>query len=59
MREEEFDKIIKQQVDKQIQAPEELKNRIVNAIQHLPERERALVEAKFFQDKIFCHVLSI
>ncbi|MGN1154124.1 MAG: sigma-70 family RNA polymerase sigma factor [Candidatus Gastranaerophilaceae bacterium] len=29
----------------------ELKNRIVNAIQHLPERERALVEAKFFQDK--------
>ena len=26
-------------------------NRIVKAIQHLPERERGLVEAKFFQDK--------
>ena len=30
---------------------EELKNRIVVAISHLPERERGLVEAKFFQDK--------
>lgn len=30
---------------------EELKDRIVEAIKHLPERERALVEAKFFQDK--------
>lgn len=29
----------------------ELKDRIVKAIQHLPERERGLVEAKFFQDK--------
>ena len=29
----------------------ELKDRIVRAIQHLPERERGLVEAKFFQDK--------
>ena len=29
----------------------ELKERIVAAIQHLPERERGLVEAKFFQDK--------
>ncbi len=29
----------------------ELKDRIVQAIQHLPERERGLVEAKFFQDK--------
>lgn len=29
----------------------ELKERIVIAIQHLPERERGLVEAKFFQDK--------
>lgn len=29
----------------------ELKSRIVEAIKHLPERERALVEAKFFQDK--------
>lgn len=29
----------------------ELKNRIMVAIQHLPERERGLVEAKFFQDK--------
>jgi len=30
---------------------DELKDRIVVAIKHLPERERALVEAKFFQDK--------
>ncbi len=30
---------------------EELKARIKEAIKHLPERERALVEAKFFQDK--------
>ena len=30
---------------------EELKKRIVIAIKHLPEREKALVEAKFFQDK--------
>ena len=30
---------------------EELKNHIVVAISHLPERERGLVEAKFFQDK--------
>ncbi len=29
----------------------ELKDRIVVAIQHLPEREKALVEAKFFHDK--------
>ena len=29
----------------------ELIDRIVRAIQHLPERERGLVEAKFFQDK--------
>jgi len=29
----------------------ELKERIVRAIQKLPEREKALVEAKFFQDK--------
>lgn len=29
----------------------ELKDRIIVAIHHLPERERALVEAKFFQDK--------
>ena len=29
----------------------ELKERIVEAIKHLPEREKALVEAKFFQDK--------
>jgi RNA polymerase sigma factor (sigma-70 family) len=29
----------------------ELKDKIVEAIKHLPERERALVEAKFFQDK--------
>lgn len=29
----------------------ELKDRIVRAIHKLPERERALVEAKFFQDK--------
>ncbi len=29
----------------------ELKERIIAAIQHLPERERGLVEAKFFQDK--------
>ena len=29
----------------------ELKSRITEAIKHLPERERALVEAKFFQDK--------
>ena len=30
---------------------EDLKERIKVAIKHLPERERALVEAKFFQDK--------
>ena len=30
---------------------EELKSRIKEAIRHLPEREKALVEAKFFQDK--------
>ena len=30
---------------------EELKKRIVIAIKHLPEREKALVEAKFFHDK--------
>ena len=30
---------------------EELKSRIKEAIKHLPEREKALVEAKFFQDK--------
>ncbi|MBO6272166.1 sigma-70 family RNA polymerase sigma factor [bacterium] len=30
---------------------DELKSRIKVAITHLPERERALVEAKFFQDK--------
>ncbi len=30
---------------------EELKNRIIRAIHKLPERERGLVEAKFFQDK--------
>ncbi len=30
---------------------DELKSRIKIAITHLPERERALVEAKFFQDK--------
>jgi len=30
---------------------EELKDRIKEAIKHLPEREKALVEAKFFQDK--------
>jgi len=30
---------------------DELKDRIKVAITHLPERERALVEAKFFQDK--------
>ncbi|MCD8377182.1 MAG: sigma-70 family RNA polymerase sigma factor [Candidatus Gastranaerophilales bacterium] len=30
---------------------DELKSRIAEAIKHLPERERALVEAKFFQDK--------
>lgn len=30
---------------------EELKERIIRAIHHLPERERGLVEAKFFQDK--------
>ena len=30
---------------------EELKNRIIVAIHHLPERERGLVEAKFFHDK--------
>ena len=30
---------------------EELKARIKEAIKHLPEREKALVEAKFFQDK--------
>ena len=30
---------------------EELKDRIKEAITHLPEREKALVEAKFFQDK--------
>lgn len=30
---------------------DELKDRIKIAISHLPERERALVEAKFFQDK--------
>lgn len=29
----------------------ELKDRIVKAIKHLPERERSLVEAKFFHDK--------
>ena len=29
----------------------ELKEKIVEAIKRLPERERALVEAKFFQDK--------
>lgn len=29
----------------------ELKEKIVDAIKRLPERERALVEAKFFQDK--------
>ena len=30
---------------------DELKNRIIRAIHKLPERERGLVEAKFFQDK--------
>jgi len=30
---------------------DELKNKIKEAIKHLPEREKALVEAKFFQDK--------
>lgn|SRR5574344_305968 len=30
---------------------DELKQRIIKAIHHLPEREQALVEAKFFQDK--------
>ena len=30
---------------------EELKNRIIKAIHKLPERERGLVEAKFFHDK--------
>jgi len=29
----------------------DLKDRIIRAIQHLPERERVLVEAKFFKDK--------
>lgn len=29
----------------------ELKEKIIEAIKHLPERERALVEAKFFHDK--------
>ena len=36
---------------KGIEVSNSLKERIVAAIQHLPERERGLVEAKFFQDK--------
>ena len=47
MREEEFDKIIKQQVDKQIQAPEELKNRIRTEIRNTnvkPKRNMKVIQ---------------
>ena len=47
MREEEFDKIIKQQVDKQIQAPEELKNRIRTEIRNMnvkPKRNMKVIQ---------------
>lgn len=47
MREEEFDKIIKQQVDKQIKAPEELKNRIRTEIRNInvkPKRNMKVIQ---------------
>lgn len=47
MREEEFDKIIKQQVDKQIKAPEELKNRIRTEIRQMntkPKRNMKVIQ---------------